>query len=152
MSQGAKDNSVVCSGRKVFVSYQINGSFNTDNKLLLEYKIGSNNTNWQSIAFRDSTNTLIADLPSINQLRIAGESSMISFRIRSTSPALTSNSSLTWLSGQPLVELLGLSKYQAFPTETVSATLRVEGMFTVDATFSNGQFFTLEGNAEFSKK
>lgn len=152
ISQGVKDNSVICSGRKVFVSYQTNGSFNADNKLLLEYKIGSYNTNWQSIAFRDSANTLIADLPSINQLRISGESSMISFRVRSTSPSITSNSSLTWLSGQPIVELLGLSKYQAFPTETISATLKVEGMFTVDATFSNGQFFTLEGNAEFSEK
>ncbi len=51
---------------------------------------------------------------------------MISFRVRSTSPSITSNSSLTWLSGQPIVELLGLSKYQAFPTETISATLKVE--------------------------
>lgn len=148
-SQGIDDNSFLCSGKRLYLSYATAGNFNADNKFQLEYRVGNSDLNWKVIAFKDSSNIMLADLPSYETLKVLGESSSINFRIKSTSPFSISNQTYAVLAGDAKVELLGISKNQAYPTEPIAIDLSHFGYNNLNLTLNNGQIFNINGSYIF---
>ena len=100
----------ICLGRKVYLAYTLNGTFNQDNTFKVQVKSSYTNL-WVDVTAKDSSGYLVGTLPTEIYNISTNYSNYVDLRIVSSSPNITSNvSTYQYIYTPANVELIEIQK------------------------------------------